>query len=314
MRLTIAIVIAYIMDLIIGDPRWMPHPVVYIGKLIAALEKQIRKTVKSDKSGGLLLVVLVLLITGAVTYSIIFLAYKASLYLGLLVETLLMYQIFATKSLKTESMKVHDALEDSLGEGRMAVSYIVGRDTSELNEKEVIKATVETVAENTTDGVIAPIMFCAIGGAGLGMIYKAINTMDSMVGYKNEKYINFGTVAAKLDDVANYLSARISAVIMMLAAGMGNMDWKNAIKIFKRDRYNHKSPNSAQTEAVCAGALGIQLAGDAYYFGKLNEEATIGDKTREIEKNDIKKSIKLMYISSGIALAICVAIRLTIFI
>ncbi len=314
MRLTIAIVIAYIMDLIIGDPRWMPHPVVYIGKLIAALEKQIRKTVKSDKSGGLLLVVLVLLITGAVTYSIIFLAYKASLYLGLLVETLLMYQIFATKSLKTESMKVHDALEDSLGEGRMAVSYIVGRDTSELNEKEVIKATVETVAENTTDGVIAPIMFCAIGGAGLGMIYKAINTMDSMVGYKNEKYINFGTVAAKLDDVANYLSARISAVIMMLAAGMGNMDWKNAIKIFKRDRYNHKSPNSAQTEAVCAGALGIQLAGDAYYFGKLNEKATIGDKTREIEKNDIKKSIKLMYISSGIALAICVAIRLTIFI
>jgi adenosylcobinamide-phosphate synthase len=225
-----------------------------------------------------------------------------------------MYQIFATKSLKTESMKVHDALEDSLGEGRMAVSYIVGRDTSELNEKEVIKATVETVAENTTDGVIAPIMFCAIGGAGLGMIYKAINTMDSMVGYKNEKYINFGTVAAKLDDVANYLSARISAVIMMLAAGMGNMDWKNAIKIFKRDRYNHKSPNSAQTEAVCAGALGIQLAGDAYYFGKLNEKATIGDKTREIEKNDIKKSIKLMYISSGIALAICVAIRLTIFI
>ncbi|NLY82214.1 MAG: cobalamin biosynthesis protein CobD [Clostridiales bacterium] len=314
MRLTIAIVIAYIMDLIIGDPRWMPHPVVYIGKLIAALEKQIRKTVKSDKSGGLLLVVLVLLITGAVTYSIIFLAYKASLYLGLLVETLLMYQIFATKSLKTESMKVHDALEDSLGEGRMAVSYIVGRDTSELNEKEVIKATVETVAENTTDGVIAPIMFCAIGGAGLGMIYKAINTMDSMVGYKNEKYINFGTVAAKLDDVANYLPARISAVIMMLAAGMGNMDWKNAIKIFKRDRYNHKSPNSAQTEAVCAGALGIQLAGDAYYFGKLNEKATIGDKTREIEKNDIKKSIKLMYISSGIALAICVAIRLTIFI
>ncbi len=314
MRLTIAIVIAYIMDLIIGDPRWMPHPVVYIGKLIAALEKQIRKTIKSDKSGGLLLVILVLLITGAVTYSIIFLAYKASLYLGLLVETLLMYQIFATKSLKTESMKVHDALEDSLGEGRMAVSYIVGRDTSELNEKEVIKATVETVAENTTDGVIAPIMFCAIGGAGLGMIYKAINTMDSMVGYKNEKYINFGTVAAKLDDVANYLPARISAVIMMLAAGMGNMDWKNAIKIFKRDRYNHKSPNSAQTEAVCAGALGIQLAGDAYYFGKLNEKATIGDKTREIEKNDIKKSIKLMYISSGIALAICVAIRLTIFI
>ncbi|MBK5253586.1 MAG: cobalamin biosynthesis protein CobD [Peptostreptococcaceae bacterium] len=314
MKLTIAILIAYTIDLIIGDPGWMPHPVVYIGKLIAALEKGIRKVIKADKVGGLVLVILVLLITGTVTYSIIYLAYKVSVYLGLLVETFWMYQIFATKSLKKESMKVYNALDDDLDEGRLAVSYIVGRDTNALDEKGVIKATVETVAENTTDGVIAPIICCAIGGAGLGMIYKAINTMDSMVGYKNEKYINFGTVAAKLDDVVNYLPARIAAGIMIVAAGLGNMNMKNAFKIFKRDRYNHKSPNSAQMESVCAGALGIQLAGNANYFGKLYEKPNIGDKIREIEKDDIKRSIKLMYISSGIALAICIAIRVTIFI
>jgi len=313
MKLTIALIIAYILDLMLGDPAWLPHPIIWIGKLISALEKGLRKSIKSESVAGTVMMLLVVLITGGVTYGLIFLAYRINIYAGLALETFWMYQIFATKSLKQESMKVYKALRKSLDDGRKAVSYIVGRDTADLDEKGVIKSTVETIAENTTDGVIAPILYCAIGGAGLGMIYKAINTMDSMVGYKNKRYRYFGTAAARLDDIANFIPARLSGLIMILASGLGGLNMKNAAKIFKRDRYNHKSPNSAQTESVCAGALEVQLAGNAVYFGELYEKPTIGDPIRAIRRRDIKRANRLMMIASFIAMLLCVGIRLAIF-
>ncbi len=313
MKLTLIIIGAYLIDLAIGDPRFLPHPVIFIGRLISYLEKLIRKMIKNERVGGIILVIGVLLITGILTHGLIILAYMIYMPLGVILECLLIYQIMATKSLREESMKVARALDDSLEDGRRAVSYIVGRDTKELDEKGVIKATVETVAENTTDGIVAPIIFCSIGGAGFGMIYKAVNTMDSMVGYKNEKYIKFGTAAAKLDDIVNYIPARITAIIMIIASGLLKMDMKNAIKVFKRDRYNHKSPNSAQTESVCAGALDLQLAGNSCYFGEVYEKPTIGDEIRKIEIEDIKRVNRLMYATSLIAIAICIGIRLLIF-
>ncbi len=313
MKMTLILMGAYLIDLAIGDPRVLPHPVILMGRLTSFLESNIRRAVKSERAGGFLLVILVLLITGGITYGLLYLAYMISNYLGAALECILIYQIFATKSLRQESMKVAEGLEKSLGEGRKAVSYIVGRDTKELDEKGVIKATVETVAENTTDGVVAPIVFCAIGGAGLGMIYKAVNTMDSMIGYKNERYIKFGTVAARLDDFVNFVPARITAFIMIIASGLLGMDIKNAIRIFKRDRFNHKSPNSAQTESVCAGALDVELAGNACYFGELYEKPTIGDDIRDIEIEDIRKANKLMYLTSAIAMAICIGVRILIF-
>ena len=311
--MTLILIGAYLIDLAIGDPRFLPHPIILMGRLVSFLENNIRRAVKSERAGGFLLVILVLLITGGITYGLLYLAYMISNYLGAALECILIYQIFATKSLREESMKVAEGLEKSLVEGRKAVSYIVGRDTKELDENGVIKATVETVAENTTDGVVAPIVFCAIGGAGLGMIYKAVNTMDSMIGYKNERYIKFGTVAARLDDFVNFIPARITAFIMIIASGLLGMDMKNAIRIFKRDRFNHKSPNSAQTESVCAGALDIELAGNACYFGELYEKPTIGDDLRDIEIEDIRKANKLMYLTSAIAMAICIGVRILVF-
>jgi adenosylcobinamide-phosphate synthase len=211
--------------------------------------------------------------------------------------------------LKTESMRVYKELQkEDITSARKAVSMIVGRDVEGLNQEGIVKATVETVAENTADGVVAPLIFMAIGGAPLGFLYKSINTMDSMIGYKNEKYMNFGTFAAKLDDVANYLPARVSAILMIVAAAILRLDYKNAYKIFRRDRFNHASPNSAQTESVCAGALQIQLAGDAFYFGKLHKKKTIGDSIRPIEAQDIVKANQLLYGTAILCLVLCLLV------
>lgn len=240
-------------------------------------------------------------------------AYKYFWQLGLALESFWCYQIFATKSLKVESDRVYIALKDKgLEAGRKAVSMIVGRDTQNLTEEGVIKAAVETVAENTSDGVIAPLFYMLIGGAVLGFTYKAINTMDSMVGYKNDKYQWFGTAAAKLDDVVNFIPARVSAVLMILAAYLIGMDGKNAACIFRRDRFNHKSPNSAQTEAVMAGALDVQLAGDAWYFGKLHKKPTIGDPVREMELLDIRRSHKLLYGTAMLGLILGIILRILV--
>lgn len=313
----VALVMGYILDLIFGDPYWMPHPVRFIGNLISILEKVIRrfmpKTKRGEYIGGIIFTVMVVSISMVIPLVIILMAKSINTYLALTVETFMCYQILATKSLKVESMKVYDELaKNDLPSARKAVSMIVGRDTKDLTFSGVAKAAVETVAENTSDGIIAPMIFIAIGGAPMGFFYKAINTMDSMVGYKNEKYMNFGRFAAKLDDVVNYLPARISAYQMILSSFFLRYDYKNAFKIYKRDRYNHASPNSAQTESVCAGALDVQLAGNAYYFGKLYEKPTIGDDIREINYDDIKKANRLLYCTSFISIVIISVIKITI--
>ena len=288
-----------------------------IGFLIIWTEKIIRGCLPDSKCaerlGGALLVIIVVSVSVLAPFGILFFVYRWKSAVGLAVESFMCYQIFAVKSLKTESGRVYDALKKyGLSEGRAAVSMIVGRDTENLTEEGVIKAAVETVAENTSDGVIAPMLYMAVGGAVLGFAYKAVNTMDSMVGYQNEKYMYFGTAAARLDDAVNYIPARISAVLMILAAFFCKMDWRGAVRIYRRDRFNHKSPNAAQTEAVMAGALNVQLAGNAWYFGKLYEKPTIGDRICEIGAEDIKVSHRLLYGTAALGMVLCMAVRISV--
>lgn len=271
------------------------------------------KTKKGERIGGVLLIVIVVAVSSAVPFGILYFVYGRNVFAGFLVESFMCYQILATKSLKSESEKVYVALkEKGLSAGRKAVSMIVGRDTKELTQEGVTKAAVETVAENTSDGIIAPMFYMMIGGAVLGFTYKAVNTMDSMVGYKNEKYLYFGTAAAKLDDAVNYIPARLSAWFMIGAAFFTKMDYKDAYRIYRRDRKNHKSPNAAQTEAVMAGALNVQLAGNAWYFGKLYEKPTIGDTLRSVEIDDIRRSHKLLYGTALIGLVVFSFLKLSV--
>ncbi len=305
----IALVAGFLLDLLIGDPRWLLHPVVIIGKMISTLEKGLRKIFPKTEMGelfaGALEVLVICLLSFGIPFVILKWLYSVSSVAGCLLETFWCAHLLATKSLKTESMKVYDRLvHGTIEEARYAVSMIVGRDTASLTEEGVTKACVETVAENTSDGIIAPMFFMALGGAPLMFLYKGINTMDSMLGYKNDKYLYFGRCAAKLDDVANFIPARLSGVLMILASGVLRMDMKHAAKIFYRDRKNHASPNSAQTEAVMAGALHIQLAGNAYYFGKLYEKPTIGDPDRPIEPEDIARSNRLLYAAGVLSILV----------
>ena len=302
MKILCVCLIGMILDWIFGDPVWLYHPVRIIGKWIAFLEKILRK-LAGDQEGnekklliaGGILWTLVILASAAVPMGILYLAEKFSPCAAFVLECFWCYQLLAARSLGKESKKVYKKLiQDDLPGARLAVSMIVGRDTENLTVEGVTKAAVETVAENTNDGVIAPLIYMLIGGPVLGFVYKAVNTMDSMLGYKNEKYLYFGRVAAKMDDVAGFIPARISALLMILASCLLGMDGKNALWIWKRDRRKHASPNAAQTEAVCAGALQVQLAGDAWYFGKKHEKDTIGDPIRDIEPKDILRSEKLM--------------------
>ena len=310
-----ALVIGFVLDLLIGDPRWLYHPICVIGNLIAVLEKVIRKIFPKNHggelTGGFLIVVLVCLFSGGVPLLVLYYLYRYLPVAGFVLEVFWCYQLLATRSLKDESMKVYRELKkEDLKAARRAVSMIVGRDTSVLDAAGVTRAAVETIAENTSDGVIAPMLYTAIGGPVLGFVYKAVNTMDSMLGYKNDKYMYFGRFAARLDDVVNFIPARISAYLMIAAAFIGGrqFDGKNAYRIFKRDRFNHASPNSAQTESVCAGALRVQLAGDAVYFGKLVKKKYIGDGLREIEYEDIKRANRLMYITAFLCELLSVAV------
>ena len=302
MKILCVCLIGMILDWIFGDPVWLYHPVRIIGKWISFLEKILRKFA-GDQEGnekklliaGGILWILVILASAAVPMGILYLAEKFSPCAAFVLECFWCYQLLAARSLGKESKKVYKKLiQDDLPGARLAVSMIVGRDTENLTVEGVTKAAVETVAENTNDGVIAPLIYMLIGGPILGFVYKAVNTMDSMLGYKNEKYLYFGRVAAKMDDVAGFIPARISALLMILASCLLGMDGKNALWIWKRDRRKHASPNAAQTEAVCAGALQVQLAGDAWYFGKKHEKDTIGNPIREIEPRDILRSEKLM--------------------
>lgn len=298
------IIAGYVLDSIIGDPQGWFHPVRLIGNMISNVEGRLRKkcrTSSDERKAGAVLWFTVVLTSFIVPYAILFAVAKINSIAFFIIESVMCYYILAAKSLKDESMKVYTSLKNNnLQEARRNLSFIVGRDVENLNESSVAKAAVETVAENTSDGVIAPMLYIMLGGAPLGFMYKAVNTLDSMVGYKNERYINIGRFSALADDVANYIPARLSAYVMIAAAFILKLNYKNAYKIYKRDRFNHKSPNSAHTESVCAGALGVMLGGDNYYGGKLVSKPTIGDNTREVEIEDIKKSNELMYATSAL--------------
>jgi len=297
----------FILDACFGDPHFFPHPVRGIGNLISLSEKGIRrllpKTEKGELAGGALFVLLVLGITAALSFGLWYAAAAAGNTALFLTESVMVYFLLAARSLRDESMRVYYSLRDGdVEEARRNVSMIVGRDTSVLDAQGIARAAVETVAENASDGVIAPLFYLALGGPVLGWVYKAVNTMDSMAGYKNKRYFWFGRAAARLDDAANFLPSRLSALLMIAAAAVCRLNYRNACRIFKRDRFNHKSPNSAQTESVCAGALDIRLAGDAWYFGELCKKPFIGDALRSVEYEDIRRANRLMYTAAVFAL------------
>lgn len=312
-RIIIVVLIGYLLDLCFGDPYWLPHPIRWMGRYISFLEKRIRKkedTPSKQYKKGCLVACIVILSSTCLSILLLWSAYSIHVVVGLVVESLICYQMLATKCLRVESMKVYEALtKEGTEKARHAVSMIVGRDTKQLDDTGIIKATIETVAENTSDGVIGPLFYMLMGGAPLAVCYKAVNTLDSMIGYRSDKYLYFGRFAAKFDDVVNYIPARVSAGVMILAAWLLGYDGKSAYSIYKRDRYNHKSPNSAHTEAVAAGALGIQLAGDAYYFGQKHKKPTIGDPVQSIEVEMIKKMNKLMVMTSFLSLVIGLLVR-----
>ena len=310
-----AIIAGFILDLIFGDPHWLPHPICLIGNLIGFIEGNLRPKLAPNKNalllGGALMVIIVLVISFAVPMAILLAAGMVSPWLAFALETLMCYQIFATKCLRDESMKVYDALHNNdLADARVKLSWIVGRDTQNLDEEEITKGAVETVAENTADGIIAPMFYMFLGGVPLAFLYKGINTMDSMVGYKNDKFLYFGRCAAKLDDLANLIPARITGLVMIVAAFLLGLNGPGAWKVFWRDRYNHLSPNSAMTESVTAGALNIQLGGDHFYFGKLVHKETIGDNIRPVCPEDIKKTNNLLYMTAVLCLLLFSAIYL----
>lgn len=321
----------FLLDMLLGDPYCLPHPVRWIGSLIDFLDRHLRRESDSPRQRrykGLCLVTLMLLICGSVTFIGLYLLYHMHRTVGVIAESILCYQMLSMKCLKTESMNVYRALQaGDVEQARKAVSMIVGRDTERLDEAGIARAAVETVAENTSDGVIAPMFYLVLGGGVLGVLYKTINTMDSMIGYKNEKYLDFGRYAAKLDDIANYIPSRLAALMMIagtaicrcfhalkrsvknrFSAAFGEKDRireensiyniQNAWKIYRRDRYKHASPNSAQTESACAGALGLRLAGDAWYFGRKVEKPYIGDALRAVEAEDIRRANRLLYAAS----------------
>ena len=306
------ILLGFILDTIIGDPYKLPHPIRWIGSFISILEKLCRKIAKSNTMLmilGAILVFIVVFVSGGITLLVLKLA-SFNKYAYLIVSSVICYYMLAGKSLKTESMKVYKAFENNDTEGaRKAVSMIVGRDTQSLTKEGIIKAAVETGAENSSDGVVAPLIYMLIFGPVGGVVYKAVNTMDSMIGYVEEKYFYIGKFAAKLDDVLNYIPARISGILVIISAFILRYDYKNAFMIFKRDRRKHASPNSAQTESAMAGALGVQLAGDATYFGVVHKKPYIGDKKREIENEDIKRANDIMYTMTIICLVVGLVIR-----
>ena len=310
-----AMLLGFLLDCLLGDPRTSPHPVVCMGKLISWLEKAFRALFPKTRLGENLAGGCIWLVTVAVSFLIpwglLKLAGMVSPWLRLLLQAIFCWQVLAAKSLRQESMKVYEALKTgTIEDARYAVSMIVGRDTQALDADAVTRAAVETVAENCSDGVIAPMLYFALGGGPLAFAYKAVNTMDSMLGYVEPPYQNVGLVPARMDDVCNYLPARISGIMMLLAGGLLGLNFRNGWKIFLRDRYNHASPNSAQTESVCAGLLGLRLAGDAWYHGVLHKKKYIGDALRPITPEDIPLSDRLMYATAVLTLVICLILLL----
>lgn len=314
--LVIKIWIAYVLDLIFGDPQNIIHPVQVIGKMISSGEKYLLgKRHESDRKykffAGMILNITVISVTYAVTYLI----YKSSenSIIFTVAEIYLMYTIFSINSLAREGNRVYNILkEGNIERARKDLSYLVSRDTGTMDEKMIIRSTMETISENTVDGIVAPMLYMFLGGLPLSMTYKAINTFDSMVGYKNEKYMDFGKFSAKLDDVANFIPARITGILIVIGSIILGYDYKNSLKVFIRDRKNHSSPNSGHAEAGVAGALGVQFGGRVSYFGKEVDKPVIGDKIKDFELEDIKKNIKIMYVASFLSLIVFSVISLGI--
>jgi adenosylcobinamide-phosphate synthase len=315
----LALCVGFVLDALFGDPHFLWHPVQGIGKLIEWMEKLLfslfhlsserEKDKGRKRAAGVILVVVVLLASTGITILLLLAAGKIHPWLKFGLESVICYQMLAMKSLRIESMKVYDAVKNKgLEEARHAVAMIVGRDTQNLTEEGVIRAAVETVAENTSDGVIAPMFYMFLLGPAGGVFYKTVNTMDSMIAYKNDRYCYFGTAAARLDDILNFIPARLAAFLMLAAAFLLGFDVKNAWRVYRRDRHKHASPNSAQTEAVCAGALNVQLAGDACYFGKPVHKPVIGDAGRDIQVQDIKRANDMLYVASFMMMAIGILI------
>ena len=314
MLTALAVLGGFGLDLLLADPAWMPHPVVGMGRAIAALEKRLRRlfpaTPAGERAAGRVLAAALPLGTFALAAGALALAYRLHPAAGFALETLWCWQALALRGLADESGKVYAQLaKGDLPAARRAVSRIVGRDTGSLTAAGVTKAAVETVAENFSDGVAAPLFYLLIGGAPLGLAYKAVNTMDSIVGYKNKTYLHFGRAAARLDDAANFLPSRLAALLWIGAAGLAGFDGRGAWRIWRRDRLRHASPNSAQTESACAGALGVQLAGPAWYFGEYYDKPTIGDDTRPVEPADILRADRMLYLAGFLALGLGLGLR-----
>lgn len=314
MLTALAVLGGFGLDLLLADPAWMPHPVVGMGRAIAALEKRLRRrfpaTPAGERAAGRVLAAALPLGAFALAAGALALAYRLHPAAGFALETLWCWQALALRGLADESGKVYAQLaKGDLPAARRAVGRIVGRDTGSLTAAGVTKAAVETVAENFSDGVAAPLFYLLIGGAPLGLAYKAVNTMDSMVGYKNKTYLHFGRAAARLDDAANFLPSRLAALLWIGAAGLAGFDGRGAWRIWRRDRLRHASPNSAQTESACAGALGVQLAGPAWYFGEYYDKPTIGDDTRPVEPADILRADRMLYLAGFLALGLGLGLR-----
>lgn len=312
-----SVLLGFVLDFCFGDPHWLPHPVVWIGKSIAWLERHLRiwfpKTKRGEMLAGILLAAVIPLGSLLLSFFVLWLAYRISFWLWFALHTFWAFQIPASRCLAQESHKVFVALKQrDLPKARQQLSWLVGRETTHLSEEEVVKACVETVAENTSDGVTAPLFYLLLGGVPLGFWYKAVNTLDSMVGYRNETYQYFGKVSAKLDDLANLIPSRLCALLMIGAAWVQRMQGKSAARIFLRDRKKHLSPNSAQTESVAAGALGIQLGGTHVYFGNVVEKPTIGDATRLAEPEDIRRTNRLMLTTAVLSMLVFGGCRLLV--
>ena len=316
LTLVIKIWIAYVLDLIFGDPQNIIHPVQIIGKMINIGEKSLLgKKYKSDRKykffAGMIMNITVISLTYGITYLIRRTSENSIIFT--VAEIYLMYTVFSINSLAREGNRVYNILkEGNIERARKDLSYLVSRDTETMDEKMIIRSTMETISENTVDGIVAPMLYMFLGGLPLSMTYKAINTFDSMVGYKNEKYMDFGKFSAKLDDVANFIPARITGILIVIASMILGYDYKNSLKIFIRDRKNHSSPNSGHAEAGVAGALGVQFGGRVSYFGKEVDKPVIGDKIKDFELEDIKKNIKIMYIASFLSLIVFSVISLGI--
>ncbi|MBI5683077.1 MAG: cobalamin biosynthesis protein CobD [Deltaproteobacteria bacterium] len=304
------IILAYLLDLAIGDPKWLPHPIRWIGRYITFLENRIRQIVKTpadEKIGGVFLFIIVVGTVFGSTWLLLYIAFRLSPFAFSLFSVFLAYTTLSIKSLHQEAYSVIHALENiSIDEARKRLKNIVGRDTQNLSEEEIYRAVIETVSENTSDGIIAPLLYLAIGGPALALAYKAVNTLDSMVGYKNERYKNFGWFSARVDDIANFIPARLTAFLMIVASLILRFDWRNSARIVCRDARKHTSPNAGYPEAAAAGALNCQLGGDNYYFGELVKKPVIGDKGRNPNRDMIYKTVKIMHITTVSFVGICI--------